>query len=231
MILVLFLIVLAVGALVTFAYYTDQELVTNSISNILDYKPDIECNSAGDCVEFFLPIPPENPDTIQEQHITIPVGYTINNVTNVMYDEKGNIVPESSYITGNVNDVSYSRQGIMQSKYNAVGDIMRVQIGNIATIEGNVKILDPDTKELIEPRTAKYTLTIDCSELTEFCNLSPIVKRGITSTAGTFIEKWTTSTRDTEGLYDVTIFARSETKDIFDRYYEVTNTLHLELFK
>ena len=230
MIGIIILIILAVSGLVTYAYYTDQELVTNSVSNILDYKPEIECNIAGDCVEFFVPLVPEN--TNPENHETVPVNYDTDDLQDGKYYENGTQIPTSSYITGNINDISYSRQGIQNTEYNAIGEVMRVQIGNIASIEGQIKIIDPITKELVEPRTAKYVLTIDCSELTEFCNLDPVVKRGTTTTAGTFIEKWTTSTsQNTVGLYEVTVFATSETKDMFDRYYDVSNVLFLELYK
>ena len=231
MIAVIFLIVLAVVGLIGFAYYTDQDLVTNSVSNILDYKPEIECNVAGDCVEFFVPLIPENTDSITENHETVPVNYNTDDVSGATYYENGTQIPQESYITGNINDISYSRDGIQQSKYSAVGEVMRVQLGNIVSIEGQIKIIDPLTKELVEPRTAKYILTIDCSGLTEFCNLDPVVRRGTTTTAGTFIEKWTTSTsHNTVGLYEITVFATSETKDIFNRYYDVTNTLFLELY-
>ena len=232
MIGIIILIILAVSGLVTYAYYTDQELVTNSVSNILDYKPEIDCNVAGDCIEFFVPLVPENTNIIPENHETIPVNYDTDDLQDGQFYENGTQIPTSSYITGNINDISYSRQGIQNTEYNAIGDVMRVQIGNIASIEGQIKIVNPITKELVEPRTAKYVLTIDCSELTEFCNLSPVVKRGTTTTAGTFIEKWTTSTSvNTVGLYEVKVYATSETKDMFDRYYDVSNVLFLELYK
>ena len=224
MIVPLILIFLAVVGLVSYAYYTDQELVTNSVSGILDYKPDIDCNSAGDCIEFFIPIAPEN-------HETVPVNYNTDQITNATYYANGTQIPQSSYITGVINDVSYSRQGTQLSKYSAVGDVMRVQIGNIASIEGQIKILNPLTGDIVEPRTAKYVLTIDCSDLTEFCNMDSVTKRGTTTTAGTFIEKWTTSYVNQEGLYEVKVFATSETKDVFDRYYDVSNVLFVELYK
>ena len=61
--------------------------------------------------------------------------------------------------------------------------------------------------------------------------MDSVTKRGTTTTAGTFIEKWTTSYVNQEGLYEVKVFATSETKDVFDRYYDVTNTLFVELYK
>ena len=228
MIKILLLIFLAVGGLIGYAYYTDQNLVTNSVTDILNYKPDIECNIAGDCVEFKIPFVGDSSDTI---HATDPVDYNIDNVTDTRFDSNGTVIPKSSYITGNINDVYYSKQGSQQSRYTVVGDTMKVQIGNIASIDGQIKIVDPLSGEIIEPRTAKYTLTIQCSDLTEFCNLETVAKRGTTTTSGTFHESWTTTSNNSIGLYEVQIFAISETKDMFGRYYEVKNTLFLELYQ
>ena len=49
--------------------------------------------------------------------------------------------------------------------------------------------------------------------------------------SGTFIEKIATSQSYTPALYEVEIFAISETEDRFGQKYEVTNSLFVELFR
>ena len=219
------MIILAVVALAGIGYYTEQSYVVETIDKALSFTTSSKCNVVGDCVEFFISEPPPNRETI-------PVDYTIETVTNATYYENGTFIePVSSYVTGNIYDVSYTETGQRISTYKAVGDVMMVQLGNIASIEGQIKLIDPQTKKIVEPRTAKYTFMITCSELSEFCNFKPLVRHGTTTAVGTFIERWTTTTSYSEALYEVEIFALSEQVDQFGIPYEVTNILFLELYR
>lgn len=230
MIPVIIAILLTVTGLLGVAYYSDQGLIVDAVDSVLTYERDIACNIAGDCIEFQIPVVKENKET----HETIPVEYDTEEITEATYYQNGTEIPTTSYITGNIYDVSYSRTGERVSTYKeTLGNeaVMQVQIGNIISIEGQIKIIDPLTGEIIEPRTAKYSMIMTCNDLTEFCNLSSITRRGTTTVAGTFLEKIATNQSTfTEGLYNVEIFARSETLDSFGDRYEVTNTLFVEMY-
>jgi len=220
-------IILAVVAIAGVAYYADQDMLVSGVNNALSFTTDTQCNQVGDCVEFRVYSTPENTET----HQTIPVDYDIENVTDAQYYEDGTKIPTESYITGNINDVSYSKTGVRQSSYLEKENVMMVQIGNIISIEGQIKIIDPISKEIVEPRTASYTLVMTCSDLSEFCIDNSVTRRGVTSTSGTFIERITTSSAQyVPALYNVEVFAMSETVDAFGVPYDVTNTLYVELY-
>ena len=230
MIIIAMVMILAVTGIVGVAYYSDQEVVVNPVNQVLTFTPEIQCNVVGDCIQFNIPVAPENENKLPNE--TIPVDYDIEDVSNNIYNENGTeIEPTTSYITGNINEISYTRTGDQQVDYSIYGEIMRVQIGNIISIEGQIKILDPVTGEVVEPRNAKYVMTMDCSEITPDCSVDPVTKRGTTNGSGTFIEKIATSQSYTPALYEVEIFAMSETEDMFGQKYEVTNSLFVELFK
>jgi hypothetical protein len=219
-------IVLAVIAIAGTSYYVDQDFLVSGVDQVLTFTTDTQCNKAGDCVDFFITDTPANLN-----HETVPVDYNIQNVTDAQYYEDGTPIPTESYITGNINDVSYSKSGIQQSSYLENENVMMVQIGNIISIDGQIKILHPITKEIVEPRTALYTLTMTCSELSEFCNETGITRRGTTNTAGIFNERITTNTQYIPALYDIEVFAISETVDEFGIPYEVKNTLYVEVYR
>lgn len=238
MIIVIMVMILAVSGLVGVAYYSDQEMVVNPVNQVLSFTPEIQCNVVGDCIQFNIPLAPENENEIPKE--TVPVDYNIEDVTKTIYNENGTLIanengtfvePTSSYITGNINELSYTRTGEQQVDYSIYGEIMRVQIGNIISIDGQIKILDPNTGDIVEPRNAKYVLTLDCSEVSPNCSVDPVTRRGTTNASGTFIEKITTSQSYTPALYEVEIFALSETENRFGQKYEVTNSLFVELFK
>ena len=230
MIIVIMVMILAVSGLVGVAYYSDQEMVVNPVNQVLSFTPEIQCNVVGDCIQFNIPIAPENENEIPKE--TVPVDYDIEDVSETIYNENGTIAePTESYIAGNINEVSYTNTGVEQIDYSIYGEIMRVQIGNIISIDGQIKILDPNTGDIVEPRNAKYVLTLDCSEVSPNCSVDPVTKRGTTNASGTFIEKITTSQSFTPALYEVEIFALSETENRFGQKYEVTNSLFVELFK
>ncbi len=222
--LVVFGIIVIVAGLLGLAYYTDQSFVTGTVNNVLSFTTNEKCNQVGDCITFNIPVPVEN-------HDTVPVDYDTNTVTSATYYENGTEIPQQSYITGVINDVSYSKTGVRQSSYLANEDVMMVQIGNIISIDAQIKIIDPVTKNIIEPRIAKYTLIMTCSDLSEFCNLSSITRRGTTNAVGTFNERITTDSTWVPALYEVEVFAISETLDQFGIPYDVTNTLFVETYK
>lgn len=218
-------IILAIVGIAGASYYVDQDFMVSSIDTVLSFTPDIQCNVAGDCIEFQIPIPPVN-------HDIIPVEYDIEIVTKAQYYENGTSKPPTeSYITGIANDVSYSKSGAKISTYKSVGNVYMVQIGNVISIDGQIKIINPITKEIVEPRTALYTLIMSCSELSEFCNETGVTRRGVTSTAGTFNERITTNTSYVPALYNIEVFAISETKDTFGIPYDVTNVLYVEVYR
>jgi hypothetical protein len=230
MIIIAMVMILAVSGLVGVAYYSDQEIVVNPVNQALSFTPEIQCNVVGDCIQFNIPLAPENENKLPNE--TVPVDYDIEDVTETIYNENGTAIePTESYITGNINEISYTKTGEQQVDYSIYGEIMRVQIGNIISIEGQIKILDPNTGDIVEPRNAKYVMTMDCSEITPNCSVDPVTKRGTTNGSGTFIEKIATSQSYTPALYEVEIFAISETEDVFGQKYEVTNSLFVELFK
>ena len=230
MIIIIMVMILAVSGLVGVAYYSDQEMVVNPVNQVLSFTPEIQCNVVGDCIQFNIPIAPENENEIPKE--TVPVDYDIEDVSETIYNENGTIAePTESYIAGNINEVSYTNTGVEQVDYSIYGEIMRVQIGNIISIDGQIKILDPNTGDIVEPRNAKYVLTLDCSEVSPNCSVDPVTKRGTTTNAGTFFERISTSQSYTPALYEVEIFALSETENRFGQKYEVTNSLFVELFK
>lgn len=230
MIPIIFAIILAVVAIAGTAYYVDQDFLISGVDSVLSFTTDTQCNKAGDCIDFFIADTPTNQN--EQPHETVPVDYDIENVTEAQYYEDGTKIPTQSYITGNINDVSYSKTGVRQSSYLANENVMMVQIGNIISIEGQIKIINPITKEIVEPRTSSYTLVMSCSDLSEFCIENSVTRRGITTTSGTFIEKITTTTSSyVPALYDVEVFAISETVDAFGIPYDVSNVLYVELYK
>jgi hypothetical protein len=222
--------ILAVSGLIGVGYYSNQDVIVNPVNQVLTFTPEIQCNVVGDCIQFNIPLAPANdnkiPNTIE------PTDYTIDDVSDDLYYDNGTQKePTESYITGNINAISYTNVGDEIIDYSIYGEMMRVQIGNIISIEGQIKILNPNTKEIVEPRNSKYVLTLDCSEITPNCSVDPVTKRGTTTNSGTFIERITTSQSYTPALYEVEIFAISETEDAFGQKYEVTNSLFVELFK
>ena len=253
MFIIIMVMILAVSGIIGVAYYSDQDIVVNPINQALTFTPEIQCNVVGDCIQFNIPLAPENDNAIPKK--TIPVNYNINDVSDSIYNENGTLIsvennpltnadgsllvnengtviePTTSYITGNINEVSYDRIGDEQIDYTIYGEIMRVQIGNIISIEGQIKILNPTTGEIIEPRNAKYVLTLDCSEISPNCSVDPVTRRSTTSNTGAFLERIATSQSFTPALYEVEIFAISETEDRFGQKYEVTNSLFVELFR
>ncbi len=224
MIAVAMLIILAVAGLIGVGYYTDQEFIKDNVNQVLSFTTSEKCNEVGDCISFNIPTTPEN-------HNTVPVDYDINSVTNATYYSDGTLIPQQSYVTGVVNDVSYSSSGIRQSSYLAVDDVMMVQLGNIISIDAQIKIIDPNTGEIVEPRTVKYTLFLSCSDLSEFCNEKSISRRGTTTSAGTFNERITTDSTWITALYEVEVFGISETTNEVGTPYEVSNTLFVEVYK
>ena len=252
MFIIVMVMILAVSGLVGVAYYSDQEVVVNPVNQALSFTPEIQCNVVGDCIQFNIPLAPENDNAMPRD--TVPVNYNINDVSDSIYNENGTLIsiestsltnadgslmvnengtiiePTTSYVTGNINEVSYSNTGIEKIDYTIYGEIMRVQIGNIISIEGQIKILNPTTGEIIEPRNAKYVLTLDCSEITPNCSVDPVTRRSTTTNTGTFVERIATSQSFTPALYEVEIFAISETTDKFGNKFDVTNSLFVELF-
>lgn len=252
MFIIVMVMILAVSGLVGVAYYSDQEVVVNPVNQALSFTPEIQCNVVGDCIQFNIPLAPENDNAMPRD--TVPVDYSINDVSDSIYNENGTLIsiestsltnadgslmvnengtiiePTTSYVTGNINEVSYSNTGIEKIDYTIYGEIMRVQIGNIISIEGQIKILNPTTGEIIEPRNAKYVLTLDCSEITPNCSVDPVTRRSTTTNTGTFVERIATSQSFTPALYEVEIFAISETTDKFGNKFDVTNSLFVELF-
>ena len=252
MFIIIMVMVLAVSGIVGVAYYSDQDIVVNQVNQALTFTPEIQCNVAGDCIQFNIPLAPENDNALPKQ--TVPVNYNINDVSDSIYNENGTLIsiestsltnadgslmvnengtviePTTSYVTGNINEVSYNRSGVEQIDYTIYGEIMRVQIGNIISIEGQIKILNPTTGEIIEPRNAKYVLTLDCSEISPSCSVDPVTRRSTTTNTGTFIERIATNQSFTPALYEVEIFAISETTDKFGNKFDVTNSLFVELF-
>ena len=159
--IVLVLIVLCVGGLIYWAY-TEDTISISTIEQLNLFKENISCNTAGDCISFFIPDVPES-------HTTAPVNYTIEDIEESMEQQKSeqvefapvNIIngtsvstvdPELSSISGKITDTSFLRTGGIVQDFSYLGDHMRVQIGNIATITGNIKILDPITKKIIQPQ-------------------------------------------------------------------------------
>lgn len=189
------------------------------------FKLHEDCTQDGSCVAFFANKEPE-------QHEDMDAGYLIADVQEATYYENGTEIPNTSYVTGVVTDTSYTKQGVAQQNSIVGSDgQMLVQIGNIASIQTQIKILD-QYGEIIEPRYYDYYLTIKCDDSVEFCNLSPPVsRRGTTTSAGTFLEKWTTNYENTEGLYKVDVLATSDAVDSFNQRYETKGTLYIELFK
>lgn len=226
MIVIVILAMVAIGGMLFWAYDTDNlnaELFQKGAGMVASFIPDYAENVVGDSILFQIPV--------VEEHETIPVDYDIANVTDAQFYENGTAISNESYITGLIADTSYSSSGVKQSEYQIVGDRMFVQLGNIAVIEGQIKILDPLTKEMIEPRIYKYNIEILCSELTEFCNTAPRAFRGETNTGGGFIERWTTNITMQEGLYEVIIDAESAHLKADGTPYRVSNTLFIVLYK
>ncbi len=224
MLAVAFLIVLAVAGLIGVGYYTDQDLIKTNVDNVLSFTTDTNCNQVGDCITFNIPVPVEN-------HETVPVDYNTEDITEATYYENGTAISEESYITGNINDVSYSSTGVRVSKYLENENVMLVQLGNIISIDAQIKIIDPITKQIVEPRNASYRLILECSDLNEFCGIDPITRRGDTNAVGTFNVRITTNLQWTPALYEVTVFATSEQVDSLGVPYDVTNTLYVEIYK
>lgn len=182
-------------------------------------------NNNNQIIKFF------NTETGEEIHPDMDTGYTLDDASGKLYFDNGTKVPEISYINTTVTDTSYSREFQLQEKQQIGSNgQMMVQISNIAIIQGQIKILDPKTGEIVEPRIYKYWLTIECSDLIVFCNLNSITMRSITNTDGTFLEKWATSLRDMPGLYNVNIMAESETTNELGKKYIVEGSLQIELF-
>lgn len=224
--------IIVVGGLLFWGYYENEGLnaTANSFFGTAQdtiggiFKLHEDCTQNGSCVAFFANKEPE-------QHQDMDAGYKLDNVTQAQYYENGTAKPTSSYVTGVTSDTSFSKQGQKQQS-ELVGDKgqMLVQIGNIATIQSQIKILD-NNGEIIEPRYYEYYMTIDCDDSMEFCNLDPISRRGTTDSGGNFIQKWTTDFHDMPGLYKAVILATSEKTDEFDRKYEAKGTLFIELYK
>ena len=63
-------------------------------------------------------------------------------------------------------------------------DIPTFSLTNIPPIQGYIILYDPNTGNPIKPFVYDYLLTIDCADLTEFCNLDFTSNRGQTSNAG-----------------------------------------------
>lgn len=253
MFIVVMVMVLAISGIVGVAYYTDQEVIVNPVNQALTFTPEIQCNIAGDCIQFNIPLAPLNDNELPNE--IVPVSYDIDEVSDSIYNSDGTLIttqnipdttnadgsllanvngtiiePTTSYVTGNINEVSYNRSGVEQVDYTIYGEIMRVQIGNIISIEGQIKIINPSTGEIIEPRNAKYVLTLECSEISPNCSVDPVTRRSTTTNTGTFIERIATNQSFTPALYEVEIFAISETTDKFGNKFDVTNSLFVELF-
>jgi hypothetical protein len=238
--IIVVLIVLCVGGLIYWAYTEDNVSLPN-IEQLDLFNKDISCNTAGDCISFFIPDIPESKDTI-------PVNYTIEDIeesmeiqlqeemellpVNIINGTSTNTVdPDQSTISGIITDTSITRFGDVITDYSYLGEHMRVQIGNIATITGNIKILEPITKQIVEPQLYKYQLYIECSDIMEFCNHTILGTRGLTESDGTFLYKWTTNNQQhLAGIYDVSIVAVSETEDLFGKKLSVAHTMFLELY-
>lgn len=250
MIVVTALIIMGVAGLLTYGYFESDgfQTTTNSIAgNVAShvsggveglYKFSEDCNEVNDCISFFAPkkiqqtvvnLSSEN-DELDSEIID-----TNEDGTDPQYYENGTQIPTTSYVTGVVGDTSFSKTHVENAKQitEKVGSDgqMLVQIGNIATIQGQIKILDPQTGEIVEPRIYKYWMTIDCAETVEFCTLpATISRRSTTTVGGTFIEKWATNFNNNEGLYDVKILAESETTDPFGKKYSVEGLIKIELY-
>lgn len=202
----------------------NTDAFSNTFGDVAKYIPDFQQNVVGDSIQFNIPYDDTNE--------TIPVDYDIDDVSDSLFYENGTAKPPTeSYITGNIASTSYSYSGVQQSIYDVVGNRMFVQIGNIASIEGQIKILDPYTKELVEPRIYKYWITIRCSDLTEFCSSDMRFYNDVTNVGGGFIERWTTNQSMNEGLYEIIIEAESLHLQENGQPYKVENTLFVELYK
>lgn len=226
------LLIVAVVGLIAWGY-SENEGFTATANSLVGtaqtfadntFKLHEDCTQDGSCVAFFANKEPE-------QHQDMDAGYDIGNVQEATYYENGTEVSQFSYATGVVTDTSYTKTGSKLTE-SLVGDDgqMIVQIGNIATIQGQIKILN-NNNDIIEPRLYHYYLMIRCDDSTEFCNLDPISRRGTTTTSGTFIEKWTTNFKNTAGLYQVDIFATADAVNEFNQKYETKGTLYVELYK
>ena len=79
--------ILAVTGIVGVAYYSDQEVVVNPVNQVLTFTPEIQCNVAGDCIQFNIPVVPENENKLPNE--TVPVNYDIEDVSDNIYNENG----------------------------------------------------------------------------------------------------------------------------------------------
>lgn len=126
-------------------------------------------------------------------------------------------------------DTSFDRQANAQTSVYSIDNKMIVTQGNIADIQGSIIIRDPITNEPIEPRFYKYWLSIECSDLVEFCNFIPVTSRGETDSNGRFSYKWVTSSKTQLALYSVMVLAQSENTSPEGVKYRLEHQMFIEV--
>ena len=79
MFIVVMVMVLAISGIVGVAYYTDQEVIVNPVNQALTLTPEIQCNVAGGCMKFNIPLEALNVNELLNysihKFITVGVGW------------------------------------------------------------------------------------------------------------------------------------------------------------
>lgn len=181
-------------------------------------EPFTKSFATGDAITFQIPTAPEPPPKTIESApvVTVPVTNSTNSTA----------PPQVDVIT---QDTSFDKSGAKKQSVYSIDNKMTVTKGNIADIQGDITIVDPLTKQAVEPRFYKYWLTIECSDMTQFCNLEPLTTRGSTDSNGHFQYKWTTHTNTQLGLYSVIIIAQSESADGDGLKYRLEHQMFIEV--
>jgi len=154
-------------------------------------------------------------------------------VTNANQSNTTGTTPPTPVSSGNTSIVQRSYTGGVSlqgvDSPTSIG-IPTIKIGSIVVISGQISIIDPITKQKVQP-PYQFQLSITCHFRDDCNNNSNLsVPPQYTDTLGGFEYHWTTnSDRDKPGEYIATINTLSQTPDPTGKPYALTSEYRFEL--